>query len=165
MNQMSPQQPQPPTEAPPPKLYAVLTVTGEIWQAGHPVPGTERTLSVDGNGQEVPGTEGQQALIIREMFVNEDSSIEVFCLPVPGSAFDKQQAGVVETIYPLMIQRTFVAARFDVWKEMLEEAREAELGEDDEPDPEPESVPELPTTSAPAPVQATPPSPTPNGAS
>jgi len=160
MNQMSPQQPQPLTEAPPPKLYAVLTVTGEIWQAGHPVPGTERTLSVDGQGQEIPGTEGQQALVIREMFVNEDSSIEVFCLPVPGSAFDKQQAGVIETIYPLMIQRLFVAARFDVWKEMLEEAREAELGpEEPEPEePEEPSSPELPTTNAP---EATPP----NGAS
>jgi hypothetical protein len=160
MNQVSPQQPAvTPDDPPPPKLYAVLTVTGEIWQAGHPVPGTERTLSVDAQGQEIPGTEGQQALIIREMFVNDDSSVEVFCLPVPGSAFDRQKAGVVETIYPLMIQRTFVAARFDVWKDMLEEAREAELGEDPEdPEPEEPSSPELPMTSAP---EATPP----NGAS
>jgi hypothetical protein len=143
MNQTSPQQQTDPSLSPPPKLFAVSLVTGEIWQLGAPVPGSELTRSRGQNGQELEGTEGQQALIIMEMFPNDDGSIEVYASPVPGSAFDRQQTGAIFAIYPLTIARTLTVARFDVWKEMLTEAQEEALDDGEDPDPDPD--PDLPS--------------------
>ena len=153
MNQVSAQEQ--PNLSPPPKLFAVSLVTGELWQLGSYVPGSELTKSrgTDPNnkatyGIEIDGSEGQQALVIMEMFPNEDGSVEVFASPVPGSAFDRQQTGAVFTLYPLTIQRTLTVARFDVWKQMLAEAQADALDPGDDDDDEIETeTPALPATN------------------
>jgi hypothetical protein len=137
-----------PNAPPPPKLFAVSLVTGELWQLGGFVPGSELTKSRGTDpsnpvtlGREIEGTEGQQALIIMEMFPNEDGSIEVFASPVRGSAFDLQQTGAIFTLYPLTIQRTLTVARFDVFRQMLAEAQADALDTGDEEELEPEIDP------------------------
>jgi hypothetical protein len=146
MNQVSAQEQ--PNLSPPPKLFAVALVTGELWQLGSYVPGSELTKSRGPDHREIEGTEGQQALVIMEMFPNEDGSVEVFASPVPGSAFDRQQTGAVFTLYPLTIQRLLTVARFDVWKQMLAEAQADAL--DPGEDPEDPENPDDDVTPAPA---------------
>lgn len=146
MNQASAPVPvHPNTNSPPPKLFAVSLVTGELWQLGSYVPGSELTKSRGPDGKEIDGSEGQQALIIMEMFPNEDGSIEVFASPVRGSAFDQQQTGAIFTLYPLTIQRTLTVARFDVFRQMLAEAQadalETDDPDDDELEPDPSATP------------------------
>jgi hypothetical protein len=142
MNQATPAQSS--SQPEPPKVFAVSLVTGEIWQLGRPVPGTDQTRSVGSDGQEIVQSEGSQTLIVRQMFVNGDGSVDVYALPVPGSAFDKQQTGAIFTLYPLTIQRVLTVARFDVWKDMLEDAQLAELDDGEDPeDPEGPEVPEV----------------------
>jgi hypothetical protein len=144
---------------PPPKLFAVSLVTGELWQLGSFVPGSELTKSRGTDpsnpgtlGREIEGTEGQQALVIMEMFPNEDGSIEVFASPVRGSAFDLQQTGAIFTLYPLTIQRTLTVARFDVFRQMLAEAQADALDTGDDDD---ELEPEIDPTGAPGTAPAT----------
>lgn len=129
-----------PTESPPPKLLTVTLINGEMWTLGGFVPGSELELSRGTDptneatyGRPIPGTAGQQAFRIMDMITNEDASIDVYAAPVPGSEFDRQQTAIVITHYPNMIQRTLTIAKFDVWKEMLEDAN-APDDDDDLPD-------------------------------
>jgi hypothetical protein len=158
MNQTSPQQQPEDPHSDPPKLIAVTLITGEIWQVGRPVPGSDMTKSLgvgaDGIVREIEGSEGQQTLMIKGMFVNEDASVDVYAKPVTGSAFEKQRAAAIFCLYPLTIQRTMTAARIEVWEDMLEDAELSVLDPDpdpDDPDPDlddPEPAP--PAVAAPA---------------
>jgi hypothetical protein len=139
--------PQNPNLSPPPKLFAVALCDGEMWQLGQVVPGSDLTKKFDiATKQEVPGTEGSQAMIIMDMIQNEDMSVEVFALPVPGSELDNQKTGAVLMLYPLTIRRTMTLARFDVWKEMVAEANAPDDDEEEEEEEE-EEVPALPSAN------------------
>ena len=158
MNQATPPQAQQePNLSPPPKLYAVSLVTGELWQLGTSVPGSELTKSRGTDpsnpamfGREIEGTEGTQILVIMDMFENEDRSIEVYASPIPGSAFDRQSTGAIFTLYPLTIARTLTVARFDVWKQMLAEATADAMDPGDDGDEDDDDEPEPPVVAPPA---------------
>jgi len=144
----------PVAEQPPPKLFAVALLIGEMWQLGGYVPGSEATLSRGSNpqdpttyGMEIQGTEGREALRIIDMIPNDDGSVEVFAAPIPGSEFDRQQTACVFTLYPATIQRTLTVARFDVWKEMLAEANAPDEDEEEEEEEEPQVAGALPVAN------------------
>jgi hypothetical protein len=132
---------QPDPMSPPPKLFTVALVNGEMWQLGGFVPGSETTLSrgTDPNnpatyGKEIEGTAGHQALRIVDMIPNEDASVDVYAVPVPGSEFERQQTAVIITHYPHTVQRTLTIAKFNVWQAMLEEANTPDDDDDDDDD-------------------------------
>jgi len=143
--------------SPPPKLLTVTLVNGEMWTLGGFVPGSELELTRGTDptnpstyGRAIEGTAGQQAFRIMDMIPNEDTSVDVYAAPVPGSEFDRQQTGIIITHYPNMIQRTLTIAKFDVWKMMLEDANAPDDDDDDELPEEPEAG-ELPIANG-APV-------------
>jgi hypothetical protein len=146
--------PQPDPNRPPPKLFTVALVDGEMWQLGGWVPGSDATLSrgTDPNdpvtyGKEIEGTAGRQALRIVDMIPNEDASVDVYAVPVPGSEFERQQTAIVITLYPLTIRRTLTIAKFNVWQEMLEEANAPDDDDDDDLEPDEPEAGSLPVAN------------------
>jgi len=105
------------------RIFAVTTIHGENWILGGVVPGSERAGTPDPQnpGHDLPNTAGSQALEIKEMYEDDDGSIQVYALAVPGAEFSNQQVGVILTLSASHISKTMKAARIDLWVAMQQE--------------------------------------------
>jgi hypothetical protein len=89
-----------------PRLTTVLVATGEKWILWSSEPGTN--------------PEDPESNRIEDMIQNEDNSVDIFCLPKPGSQlFTKQgDIGIVYHLNANLILRTIQLAQREVWDAM-----------------------------------------------